>query len=60
MIIKQFMNLHASFGTLAGPSSAGVCASDIRAGGPGLDTRSGKLLLFLLPLIQEVQLSVTG
>ena len=28
--------------------------------GPGFDTRSGHILLFLLPLIQEGQLSVTG
>ena len=27
---------------------------------PGFDTRSGHILLFLLPLIQERQLSVTG
>ena len=29
-------------------------------GGPGFDTRSGNILLFLLPLFQERQLSVTG
>ena len=28
--------------------------------GPGLDTRSGSILLFLLPLIQEEHLSVIG
>ena len=28
--------------------------------GPGFDTRSGHILSFLLPLIQERQLSVTG
>ena len=28
--------------------------------GPGFDTRSGNILLFLLPLFQEGQLSVTG
>ena len=28
--------------------------------GPGFDTRFGHILLFLLPLIQEGQLSVTG
>ena len=28
--------------------------------GPGFDTRSGHILSFLLPLIQEGQLSVTG
>ena len=31
-----------------------------RARGPGFDTRSGHILSFLLPLIQEGQLSVTG
>ena len=38
----------------------GRCASDPRARGPGFDTRSGQILSFLLPLIQEGQLSVTG
>ena len=28
--------------------------------GPGFDTRSGHILSFLFPLIQEGQLSVTG
>ena len=28
--------------------------------GPGFDARSGHILSFLLPLIQEGQLSVTG
>ena len=31
-----------------------------KSGGPGLDTRSGNILSFLLPLFQEGQLSVTG
>ena len=35
-------------------------ASDSRAKGPGFDTQSGHILSFLLPLIQEGQLSVTG
>ena len=35
-------------------------ASDSKARGPGFDTRSGHILSFLLPLIQEGQLSVTG
>ena len=35
-------------------------ASDSRARGPGFDTRPGHILLFLFPLIQERQLSVTG
>ena len=44
----------------AGPHSAVGSASDSRARGPGFDTRSGHILSFLLPLIQEGQLSVTG
>ena len=44
----------------AGPSSAVDSASDPRARYPGFDTRSCYMLLFLLPLIQEEQLSVTG
>ena len=35
-------------------------ASDSRARGPGFVTRSGNILKFLLPLIQEGKLSVTG
>ena len=34
-------------------------SSDSIARGPGLDTRFGHILLFLLPLIEERQLSVT-
>ena len=34
-------------------------ASDSRARGPGFDTRFGHILSFLLPLIEEGQLSVT-
>ena len=44
----------------AGPRSAVGRAYDSYARGPGFDTRSGHILLFLLPLIQEGQLSVTG
>ena len=44
----------------AGPRSAVGSASASRARGPGLDTRSGNILSFLLPLVQEGQLSVTG
>ena len=40
--------------------SAVGSASDSRAKGPGFDTRSEHILSFLLPLIQEGQLSVTG
>ena len=42
----------------AGPRSAVDSASDPRA--RGFDTRSDHKLSFLLPLIQEGQLSVTG
>ena len=35
-------------------------ACDSRARGPGFDTRSGHILSFFRPLIQEGQLSVTG
>ena len=45
---------------LAGPRSAVGSASDSRARGPGFDARSGHILLSLLLLIQEGQLSVTG
>ena len=31
-----------------------------KSDGPGFDTRSGHILQFLLPLIQEGQLSATG
>ena len=45
---------------LAGPRSAVGSASDSRARGPGFDTRSGYVLPFLPPLIQDGQLSVTA
>ena len=40
--------------------SAVGSASYSRARGPGFDTQSGHILSFLLPLIQEGRLSVTG
>ena len=43
-----------------GSCSAVGSASDSRASGPGFDTQSDDILSFLLPLIQEGQLSVTG
>ena len=43
-----------------GPHSPVGSTSDAQATGPGFDTRSGHIILFLLPLIQEGQLSVTG
>ena len=45
---------------LAGPHSAVGRAPGSKAKGPGFDTRSGHMISFLLPLIQEGQLSVTG
>ena len=45
---------------VAGRHGAVGSASDSRARCPGLESRSGYLLSFLLPLIQEGQLSVTG
>ena len=52
--------VHLSSDGFALPRSAFDSASDSRARGPGFDTRSGHTLSFLLPLIQEGQLSVTG
>ena len=43
----------------AGLRSAVDSTSNSRARGPGFDTRSGHILWFLLPLIQEGHLSVT-
>ena len=45
---------------VAGLRSAVGRAHDSKVRGPGFDTRSGHILSFLLPLIQEEQLSVTG
>ena len=44
----------------AGPRSAVGRAPNSYVRGPGFDTRSGHILWFLLLLIQEGQLSVTG
>ena len=44
----------------AGRRSAVGRAPDSKVRGSGFDTRSGYILSFLLPLIQEGQLSVTG
>ena len=48
--------------TLSGPGPHDEVGSlsDERARGPGFDTQSGQIFSFLLPLIQEGQLSVTG
>ena len=45
---------------MAGLRSAVGRAPDLLVRGPRFDTRSGLILLFLLPLIQDGQLSVTG
>ena len=45
---------------LAGAHSAVGSTSDSRARGPGFDARSRHIHSFLLPLIQDRQLSVTG
>ena len=47
-------------GIWTGLHSAVGSSSDSRARGSGYDTLSCHILLFLLPLIQEGQLSVTG
>ena len=57
---KLHTNCISPYYAAAGPRSAVGSASDSRARGPGFDTLSGHKLSFLLPLIQEWQLSVTG
>ena len=52
--IDQDFTFHAR------PHSTVGSASDKRAGGPRFDTRPSHILSFLLLLIQEGQLSVTG
>ena len=47
-------------GQLVGPWSAVDRAPDSKVRGPGFDSRSGHTLSFLLPLIQDGQLLVTG
>ena len=44
----------------ANPHIAVSSTFDSRTIGPGFDIQSGHILLFLLPLIQEWQLSVIG
>ena len=55
--VNIFLNTH--FTKDQGPVVL-LIARHSRARGPGFDTRSGHILLFLLPLKQEGQLSVTG
>ena len=60
--IRCFKALHLSVvrPNSARPRSAFGSASDSTARDPGFDTRFRQILSFLLPLIQEGQLSVTG
>ena len=51
---------HQSGTEIAEPHSAVSRAPDSEVRGPAFDTWSGHILSFLLPLIQEGQLSVTG
>ena len=53
-------HLHHLFLLVAGPSGTAGSASDSLARGPRFGTRSGHILSFLLPLIQEGQLSVNA
>ena len=50
----------AQLARLAGFATRRPQIPSLWAGGPGFDTRSGHELSFLLPPIQEGQLSVTG
>ena len=63
--VGQVHPLQVMYNICTGMSTAGLRSavgseSDSRARGPGLDTRFGYILSFLLPLIQEGQFSVTG
>ena len=57
---KHCANFTYNTSVVAGPRSAVGSASDSNVRGPGFDTRSGHILSFLLPLIQERQLSFAG
>ena len=59
-LVKALSSINQPVPYKAGPRSAVSSTSHSRARGPGLDTQSGHILSFLLPLIQEGQLSVTG
>ena len=54
------MQIHLHLMFFAGPRSAVGRAPDSLVRCPGFDTRSGHILSFLLPMIQDGQLSVTG
>ena len=51
---------HLPITQTAGPLCAIGRAPDSKVRGHGVDTRSGNILSFFLPLFQEGQLSVTG
>ena len=58
--LSTIVQIMKAFQSRAGPHSAVGRAPDWCLRGPGFDTRSGHILSFLLPLIQEGHLSVTG
>ena len=57
---KKKNNVHVATDAAAGPRSAVGMAPDSKVRDPGFNTRSGHILSFLLPQIQEGQLSVAG
>ena len=56
---KMHVNVLSVPKTIARPRSAVVSVSDLKARSTRFDTRSVHIFSFLLPLIQEGQLSVT-
>ena len=58
--LSIYWPVNESISSDAGSRSAVGSATDSKSKGPGFNTRSGHLLLFLLPLTQEGHLSVTG
>ena len=69
IVVKKYMTFRqhlidalttSSVQWVAGQRSAVGSASGSRTRGPGFETRSVNVLSFLLPLIEEGQLSVTG
>ena len=58
--IGEWAHIQGKYPVKAGPRSAVGRAPDSQVRGPGFDTRSGHIFLFLLLLIQAGQLSVTG
>ena len=64
LALARFSVFHVGYARISvlqsKPGSAVGSASDLRARGPGRDTRSGHIHLSPVLLIQEGQLSVTG